>query len=241
MPTGRGPSAACRMPHGHSKTATFVVGLILRHSRPGVRTLTRQRRHQGRPVQPPRPPGQALQPGLQPYRHGFSLRCHRPFRRPLLAPFGLNGYVRLGRHYKQRALTNRKPSQRRIAGVVIFKATLGVHLHPAGAARQFATDANRSNALLGWLGDQQRAYRLRTGVPYHCRLERRRCVAGLFWAKSVRYRRGDLPKPPAHTPKPMRSMPLCWPAWAHFCLSRFDRLPAKLSTTKGELHIGRSP
>ena len=38
-------------------------------------------------------------------------------------------------------------------GVDISKATLDVHLHPAGNARQFANDAKGIKALLGWLGE----------------------------------------------------------------------------------------
>ena len=103
-------------------------------------------------------------------------------------------------------------------GVDISKATLDVHLHPAGIARQFANDANGIKALLGWLGgrDIARIVFEPTG-PYHHRLERRLGGRGPpFGQGQPRYRRGALPKPPAHTPKLMRSMPLCWPAWAHF-------------------------
>jgi hypothetical protein len=116
-----------------------------------------------------------------------------------------------------------------------------VHLYPAGAARQFATDAKGSNALLGWLGDQQRAYRLRTGraIPLSARAAtgRRRAIL----AKSVRYRRGDLPKPPAHTPKT--------DAIDASTLARMGALlplPVRQITGEAiddmsELHIGRSP
>ena len=37
-------------------------------------------------------------------------------------------------------------------GVDICKATLDVHLHPAGSARQFANNAKGIRALLDWLG-----------------------------------------------------------------------------------------
>ena len=69
-------------------------------------------------------------------------------------------------------------------GVDISKATLDVHLHPAGIARQFANDANGIKALLGWLGgrDIARIIFEPTG-PYHHRLERRLGGAGLPLAK----------------------------------------------------------
>ncbi len=69
-------------------------------------------------------------------------------------------------------------------GVDISKATLDVHLHPAGSARQFANDAKGINALLGWLGshDIARIVFEPTG-PYHHRLERRLGQAGLPLAK----------------------------------------------------------
>ena len=41
----------------------------------------------------------------------------------------------------------------RNVGVDISKATLDVHLHPAGNARQFANDAKGIKALLGWFGE----------------------------------------------------------------------------------------
>jgi transposase len=69
-------------------------------------------------------------------------------------------------------------------GVDISKATLDVHLHPAGVARQFANDASGIKALLGWLGDRDIARIVfePTG-PYHHRLERRLGDAGLPLAK----------------------------------------------------------
>ena len=69
-------------------------------------------------------------------------------------------------------------------GVDISKATLDVHLHPAGIARQFANDASGIKALLGWLGgrDIARIVFEPTG-PYHHRLERRLGDAGLPLAK----------------------------------------------------------
>ena len=69
-------------------------------------------------------------------------------------------------------------------GVDISKATLDVHLHPAGIARQFANDANGIKALLGWLAgrDIARIVFEPTG-PYHHRLERRLGSAGLPLAK----------------------------------------------------------
>lgn len=69
-------------------------------------------------------------------------------------------------------------------GVDISKATLDVHLHPAGIARQFANDANGIKALIGWLGDRDivRIVFEPTG-PYHHRLERRLGDAGLPLAK----------------------------------------------------------
>jgi transposase len=69
-------------------------------------------------------------------------------------------------------------------GVDISKATLDVHLHPAGIARQFTNDASGIKALLGWLGDRDIARIVfePTG-PYHHRLERRLGDAGLPLAK----------------------------------------------------------
>lgn len=69
-------------------------------------------------------------------------------------------------------------------GVDISKATLDVHLHPAGKARQFTNDAHGIKALLGWLGDQAIARIVfePTG-PYHHRLERHLGEAGLPLAK----------------------------------------------------------
>ena len=100
-------------------------------------------------------------------------------------------------------------------GVDISKATLDVHLHPAGIARQFANDANGIKALLSWLvgRDIARIVFEPTG-PYHHRLERRLAVRASHWPRSTRYRRGALPRPPAHMQKPTRSMLLCWREWA---------------------------
>ena len=69
-------------------------------------------------------------------------------------------------------------------GVDISKATLDVHLHPAGSARQFANDAKGIKALLGWLGEHDiaRVVFEPTG-PYHHRFERRLGEAGLPLAK----------------------------------------------------------
>jgi transposase len=69
-------------------------------------------------------------------------------------------------------------------GVDISKATLDVHLHSAGIARQFTNDASGIKALLGWLGDRDIARIVfePTG-PYHHRLERRLGDAGLPLAK----------------------------------------------------------
>ena len=77
-----------------------------------------------------------------------------------------------------------KPSIAQNVGVDISKATLDVHLHPAGIARQFANDANGIKTLLGWLGghDVIRIVFEPTG-PYHHRLERRLGEAGLPLAK----------------------------------------------------------
>lgn len=69
-------------------------------------------------------------------------------------------------------------------GVDISKATLDVHLHPAGIARQFANDAKGIKALLGWLAahDIARIVFEPTG-PYHHRFERQFGKAGLPLAK----------------------------------------------------------
>jgi transposase len=101
-------------------------------------------------------------------------------------------------------------------GVDISKATLDVHLHPAGSARQFTNDAHGIKALLGWLADHTIARIVfePTG-PYHHRLERQLGEAGLPLAKvNPRYRPGALPRLPAPMPRPMPSMPSCSPAWA---------------------------
>lgn len=69
-------------------------------------------------------------------------------------------------------------------GVDICKATLDVHLHPAGSARQFANNAKGIKALLDWLGghDIARIVFEPTG-PYHHGLERRLGEAGLPLSK----------------------------------------------------------
>ena len=69
-------------------------------------------------------------------------------------------------------------------GVDISKATLDVHLHPAGSARQFPNDAHGIKALLGWLGghDIVRIVFEPTG-PYHHHFERWLGEAGLPLAK----------------------------------------------------------
>ena len=69
-------------------------------------------------------------------------------------------------------------------GIDISKATLDVHLHPAGAARQFANDTKGIISLVGWLGDHDIARIVfePTG-PYHHRLERRLGKAGMPLAK----------------------------------------------------------
>jgi transposase len=73
-------------------------------------------------------------------------------------------------------------------GVDICKATLDVHLHPAGSAHQFANDAHGIKALLGWLGEHTIARPIARIVfeptgPYHHRFERRLGEAGLPLAK----------------------------------------------------------
>lgn len=69
-------------------------------------------------------------------------------------------------------------------GVDICKATLDVHLHPAGSARQFTNDAKGIKSLIGWLGghDIARIVFEPTG-PYHHGFERRLGEAGLPLAK----------------------------------------------------------
>lgn len=69
-------------------------------------------------------------------------------------------------------------------GVDISKATLDVHLHPAGSARQFTNDAKGIKALRGWLGEHDIARIVfePTG-PYHHHFERRLGEAGLPLAK----------------------------------------------------------
>lgn len=69
-------------------------------------------------------------------------------------------------------------------GIDISKATLDVHLHPAGIARQFANDAKGIKALIGWLAvhDIARIVFEPTG-PYHHRFERQLGEAGLPLAK----------------------------------------------------------
>lgn len=69
-------------------------------------------------------------------------------------------------------------------GIDICKATLDVHLHPAGSARQFTNDAKGITSLIGWLGqhDIARIVFEPTG-PYHHRFERRLGEEGLPLAK----------------------------------------------------------
>ncbi|MHA6721190.1 IS110 family transposase [Sphingomonas sp. RS6] len=69
-------------------------------------------------------------------------------------------------------------------GVDISKATLDVHLPPAGTARQFINDARGIKALLEWLAthDVARIVFEPTG-PYHHTFERRAGAAGLPLAK----------------------------------------------------------
>ncbi|UAJ12545.1 IS110 family transposase [Glacieibacterium megasporae] len=69
-------------------------------------------------------------------------------------------------------------------GVDICKATLDVHLHPAGIARQFTNDAKGLKALLGWLEDRDvtRVVFEPTG-RYHHDFERWLGSAGLSLAK----------------------------------------------------------
>lgn len=69
-------------------------------------------------------------------------------------------------------------------GVDICKATLDVHLHPAGGARQFTNDAKGIKALIGWLSGHviARVVFEPTG-PYHHGFERRLGEAGLPLSK----------------------------------------------------------
>lgn len=69
-------------------------------------------------------------------------------------------------------------------GVDICKATLDVHLHPAGMARQFTNDGKGLKALLGWLAGRLvvRVVFEPTG-RYHHDFERRLGGAGLSLAK----------------------------------------------------------
>jgi transposase len=69
-------------------------------------------------------------------------------------------------------------------GVDICKATLDVHLYPAGIARQFANSPRGFKALLDWLGDRciARVVFEPTG-RYHHDFERRLDSAGLSLAK----------------------------------------------------------
>lgn len=69
-------------------------------------------------------------------------------------------------------------------GIDISKATLDVHLHPAGKARQFTNDAKGIRSLMSWLGEHDivRIVFEPTG-PYHHALERRLGEAGLPLAK----------------------------------------------------------
>ena len=69
-------------------------------------------------------------------------------------------------------------------GVDICKASLDVHLHPAGTARQFTNDAKGLGALLSWLEDRHvtRVVFEPTG-RYHHAFERRLGRAGLSLAK----------------------------------------------------------
>jgi len=69
-------------------------------------------------------------------------------------------------------------------GVDICKATLDVHLHPAGIARQFANIAKGIAALIGWLSGHEiaRVVFEPTG-PYHSDFERRLGDHGMPVAK----------------------------------------------------------
>lgn len=69
-------------------------------------------------------------------------------------------------------------------GVDIAKDTLDVHLHPAGATRRFANDAEGCAALIAWLGDFEiaRVTFEPTGA-YHHTFERRLAEADLPLAK----------------------------------------------------------
>jgi len=66
----------------------------------------------------------------------------------------------------------------------ICKATLDVHPHPAGNARQFTNDAKGIRALMAWLGGHSIARPIARIVfeptgPYHHGFERRLGEAGL--------------------------------------------------------------
>lgn len=69
-------------------------------------------------------------------------------------------------------------------GVDICKATLDVHLHPAGSTRQFTNNARGIKALIDWLSqyDIARIVFEPTG-PYHHRFERQLGEVGLPLAK----------------------------------------------------------
>jgi hypothetical protein len=87
-------------------------------------------------------------------------------------------YASVGRFGKRRASVRRG-----LAGVVGAprrKDTLDVHLHPAGASRQFANDAKGFSALIAWLEDFAiaRVAFEPTGV-YRRAFERRLAEAGL--------------------------------------------------------------
>lgn len=77
-----------------------------------------------------------------------------------------------------------EPTITQNVGVDICKATLDVHLHPAGVARQFTNDAKGFKSLLSWLGDHlvARVVFEPTG-RYHHDFERRLGAAGLSLAK----------------------------------------------------------
>ena len=69
-------------------------------------------------------------------------------------------------------------------GVDISKATLDVHFHPAGNARQFANHAKDIKPLLGWLGGHDIARVVfEPSGPYHHRFERWLGETGLPLAK----------------------------------------------------------
>jgi transposase len=77
-----------------------------------------------------------------------------------------------------------EPTITQTVGVDICKATLDVHLHPAGIARQYTNDAKGFKPLLSWLGDHlvARVVFEPTG-RYHHDFERRLGAAGLSMAK----------------------------------------------------------